>query len=490
MTRGLFTMDEKEDMIWNYLNEELNDIPAIVHNAIFKNDTRINSRSEINEISDCIHDFDKGYTNGRFLVLPGIRGVGKTTLLYETYHYLIKEMNVSPNNILFFSCDEVNRIVDCDIKEIVDIYLDKKHDTKLSLLDENIFILIDESQFDKNWALSGKIIFDKTEKIFMIFTGSSALNLEYNADAARRMTKETITPLNYCQHLRLKYNINSDSISNALKKMIFEGDTTDAMEKEEEMKKVLVNNLDYNSNDWNTYLKYGGFPILFNERNNLKLRNRLVDMVNRVVTEDMGRVKNISENNKMNAQRLLRKLSLQKSNEISQNKLSKQLQTSSANVKLILDILEKTHIIFHCESFGSANQRSNKSWKYYFATSSLKHALSSHIGNPEKNTNEFTGVLLENLVASTLNNTRQNRGDFFTLYYDSNRKGNVDFIVDNSVKNPIPIEVGLGKKDNKQIKNAINNYESDYGIIVSKKTDKIEKHNDIIRVPAKTFSFL
>lgn len=45
--------------------------------------------------------------------------------------------------------------------------------------------------------MSGKIIYDCSEKIFMVFTASSALNLEYNADAARRMFKRVVTPLNY-----------------------------------------------------------------------------------------------------------------------------------------------------------------------------------------------------------------------------------------------------------------------------------------------------
>jgi len=68
--------------------------------------------------------------------------------------------------------------------------------------------MIDESQYDKNWSLAGKIIYDKSNNIFMIFTGSSALNLEYNADAARRLNKIEILPLTYSHHLKLKYGIN------------------------------------------------------------------------------------------------------------------------------------------------------------------------------------------------------------------------------------------------------------------------------------------
>ena len=484
-------MMENETLILNYLNEELEDIPNIIHDHLStENQEYLNSRSELDIIKEEIDNYLNGYNNGRFIVLPGIRGVGKTTLLYETYNYLTRNKNISPSQVLYISYDEISQIAKTNIKEVIDIYLKNKHDTKLALLKKKIFILVDESQYDNNWALSGKIIFDKTKNIFMIFSGSSSLDLEYNPDASRRIDKERINPLNYGEHLRLKYNIKINGMSESLQKLVFEGDIVAAVKKEEEMKSELTNTLYYPSNDWDIYLKYGGFPILFDEINYLKLRKRLVDMINRVVSEDIPRIKNLSEDNQITAQRILRRLSLQKSNEISQNKLSKQLETSKANINNVLKILEKTHLIFHCENYTSTANRSSNTWKYYFATSSLKYALSSQIGNPEKNTPEFEGIMIENMIASTLNNTYLNREDFFTLYYDNHKRGNVDFVVDNHIKSPVPIEVGRGKKDRKQIKNAIDSYNADYGIIISKNIDKIDKIDDVIYVPAKTFSFL
>ena len=41
----------------------------------------------------------------------------------------------------------------------------------------------------------------------MIFTGSDALNLEYNNDSARRSLKKEIYPLNFAEYLYLKYDI-------------------------------------------------------------------------------------------------------------------------------------------------------------------------------------------------------------------------------------------------------------------------------------------
>ena len=482
-------MNQNEEYILNYLRNESIDTPALVNENLYRKNKRINSRSEFDEIKMDIDDFINGDVANRFLVLPGIRGVGKTTLLYEAYDYLVKEKNIAPSNIVYFSCDEINQILKFNIKEVVEIYLKYVHDTRLTLLDKKIFILIDESQYDENWALSGKIIFDKTKNLFTIFTGSSALNLEYNTDAARRMTKELITPLNYGEHIHLKYNITPNRLSESIEKIIFEGNVDSAIEHEKEMNLKMRNTLEYSSNDWDQYFKYGGFPILFEEKRMNKIRDKLVEMMNKVTSEDMPLIKNIEKENRDNAKRVLRNLSLKSSGDTSQNKLAKQLQTSSSNIKTVLDILEKTHLIFHCESYGSPSNRTGKSWKYYFATSSLKYALSSKIGNPELNTTKFEGILLENLVASTLYNSQLNN-DSFKLYYDGHQRGNVDFIIDKGENNPIPIEVGRGKKDKKQIKNAIDGYNADHGIIISNTTPNIEKNNDIIYIPIKTFSFL
>lgn len=70
------------------------------------------------------------------------------------------------------------------------------------------------------------------------------------------------------------------------------------------------------------------------------------------------------------------------------------------------------------------------------------------------------------------------------------RKKNVDFVIQDSFENPIPIEVGRGKKKKGQIKNAMNRYDSQYGIIVANNKKTIERVGDVIFIPPKTFSFL
>jgi len=72
--------------------------------------------------------------------------------------------------------------------------------------------------------------------------------------------------------------------------------------------------------------------------------------------------------------------------------------------------------------------------------------LSENSGNTINDIKQYDGILLENHVASILFNFTQRGNDCFTLYYDANKKRNVDFILQRDFKNPVPIEVGRGRK--------------------------------------------
>ena len=204
----------------------------------------------------------------------------------------------------------------------------------------------------------------------------------------------------------------------------------------------------------------------------------------------MSQIKEISSSNQANAKRILRYFALQQPGELTHANLANYLKTSTANVNKILDLLEKTHLIFHCEPYGGSAKRVKKSWKYYFATPSIRHALSRKVGNPLLGTEDYEGLLLENLIASNLFNLSNNEFTNFTIYYDANKKTNVDFLIQEESENIIPIEVGRGKKKKYQIKHAINKYDCEYGIVVANNTNAIKRKGNVIYIPPKTFSFL
>ena len=177
----------------------------------------------------------------RFLVLPGLRDVGKTTILFQTYEYLLNEKNINSQNILYFSCDQLKRTGDADIFDVVNYYCETFHNSIIETLSQPVFILIDEAQYDKKWAFNGKLIYDGSKNIFMIFSGSSALKLSENPDAARRLLNLPIYPLTYSQHLKLKYGNFENEISDSIIQMIFYGQTENSTEIERRMMNIYSN---------------------------------------------------------------------------------------------------------------------------------------------------------------------------------------------------------------------------------------------------------
>lgn len=473
-----------------FIQNQINSLPTILNDELSYKNKKFNYRTDFYTIKEHINDFLNGDNINRYIVLPGLRGTGKTTILYQTYEYLLNDKKIPANQILYISCETLNKITKCDIYETVNQFIREIHKNNIMTLDKEVFLLIDESHFDKNWSLAGKMIYDQSKKIFMIFTGSSAISLEYNADAARRMLRYQINPLNYSQHLKLKYNYDTKNISGALSNLIFNGEIELAKNLEHEINNDLLNIIGYNSFDWDNYFKYGGFPTVINDNNFRNNQKKLLYSIDSVIEKDLKTFKNINQNTESHAYRILKFLAQKVPGEISQNTLGNLIKSSPSTVNTLLDLLEKTQLIFHYEPYSSPNSRVKKSWQYYFATPSLRHTINQNWGFSPMNQDEYEGILLENLIASSLFNLRNNENHFnFDIFFDPS-KGGVDFLIKRGFENPIPIEVGHGNKSKRQIKSAINRYKADYGIIISNTTLNIEKRDNIIYIPYKTFSLM
>jgi hypothetical protein len=48
-----------------------------------------------------------GNDENRFLVMPGLRGVGKTTIMLQIYDYLLNGKGIENDRILYLNADEL-----------------------------------------------------------------------------------------------------------------------------------------------------------------------------------------------------------------------------------------------------------------------------------------------------------------------------------------------------------------------------------------------
>jgi len=124
-------------------------------------------------------------TEPRMIALAGLRGVGKTTLAFQLANYVLDSGLCS--EIYFLSGDELVRL-NVSLYDAINS-LEKVLKTSLNKLDRKIFLIIDEVHELKDWQKDLKILYDRSNKIFAIVTGSSAIHLHNSPDLATRWTK-------------------------------------------------------------------------------------------------------------------------------------------------------------------------------------------------------------------------------------------------------------------------------------------------------------
>ncbi len=478
-----------EDLL-DYILARLREGPRLAQDQIQRKGKKFKRRNTFFKLKKYADSFLEGNDENRFIIMPGLRGVGKTTLLFQIYDYLTDEKGIEPDKILYILADHLSEYLGGRIIDAIDVFIDGVHQRTPATLDEELFVIIDEAQHDAEWSNAGKILYDQSKKIFMIFAGSSALSLELNVDAVRRSKKESIFPMNFSEYLLLKHDIYTpEGTSSSIRKLIFTGDIEDASKKENELMRKMLRLTRPLEKEWENYLCCGGFPFGIHLYN-YDIHEKTFNMLDRVIEKDVFLIRSFRSNTRSSIFRILMYLALQKAGETSEGKLANGIGISSALVKDILSILEKTHLIFHIKPYsGSARTSVRKAWKYYFLSPSIKTSINFQLGkyNPKKR--EFLGELAENMLASYFFRLKGTMNTPHGIFYSPEKEG-VDFLLSDITGEIIPIEVGVGNKDKRQIKKAINKYNSKYGIVVSNATKKITREDDVIYIPLTTFSFL
>ncbi len=112
----------------------------------------------------------KHKTIRRFVVLSGVRRVGKTTILYQMIENLIGE-GVNPKNILYATFD--NPILKlANVETVLSMY------ESLYPIEGTRYLFFDEVQYTENWELWMKVIYDSRKEIRLAATGSASPILE------------------------------------------------------------------------------------------------------------------------------------------------------------------------------------------------------------------------------------------------------------------------------------------------------------------------
>src|SRR3989344_1384022 len=196
--------------------------------------------------------------------ITALRRTGKTGLMHQLIGYLLKN-EVKAKNIAYFNFDFF-------VDDIEGIFKKYKETTDIDYKGEKVYIFFDEIQKLNDWQNKIKIFYDLYPNIKFFVSGSSSLFIKKKTkeSLAGRSFDFQIYPLNFTEYIELKGK------ENVLKNILLYKD-----EIKEELKE---------------YIKTGGFPELINERDELKIKKYIKELIiDKIVYIDIPEVFSIDE---------------------------------------------------------------------------------------------------------------------------------------------------------------------------------------------------
>jgi predicted AAA+ superfamily ATPase len=424
-------------------------------------------------------DFQNNKTEPRIIVMPGLRGTGKTTLLAQLFLSL---PNVAK---LYLSVEEAIKRFDVNLWDIIENYeeLISKH---IEELREPLFLFLDEIHYDEKWAIFLKTLYDRSKNIMIFCTGSAALLLreQINADVARRVFFVDIYPISFSEYLLFKYNkAPVEEFKHLVKDaLLFSTNAKEVFTKlQNNQNKLDQYWLDIDKFEIQRYLKLGTFPFTLNLNNESIALSFVAQIINKVVYTDIPQFHKFEIETLNRIDKILYLLS--DTLGVSVTKLSETLNMKPDTLHLILRALENSGLLLKIPPYGAHFKQIKKPSKYLFATPALRI---SYLASKESTGifDVYQGSLLEDIVGMYLNMTIPKFGSGYLTYDPAD--GGADFIVSTNDKN-IVFEVGVGKKDYKQVIQTAQKINPQYSLVISNNTLEYSATINAAKIPLKYF---
>lgn len=367
----------------------------------------------------------------RMIMIRGARGVGKTTMMLqrikEQFGYDGLALYVSLD-LLWFNEHSILELVDSHIKMGgTHIFIDEVH------------------RYPRNWQQEMKNIYDSYPDYHVVFTGSSAIQLDYSlADLSRRVVSYDMYGLSFREYLEL--------------------------ERKGRFMPIMLDSLVENAVLYSAELSHAGFKVLHQFRNYIKsgyypfYRERddayfakIERIVDAVISQDIPMIEPIEYETISKIRRLIVILSEKVPYTLNVQKLSAQLQVTRNQLLKIFDLLDRASVLRQVFDESHSPKGAVKPGKLLFSNANIPLALG--MSGDE-------GTIRETFLASMLSSRHK---------LSIPQTG--DFLVDRKYL----FEVGGKGKGYRQIANLPNSY------IVA---DDIEETYDAHRIPLWLFGFL
>jgi predicted AAA+ superfamily ATPase len=300
----------------------------------------------------------------RLIEINGARGVGKTTLMLQRAKLLA---NSEPEKTLYISLDDPY------------FYKNSVIDTASYFVKwGGKFLFIDEvhkypSKFPgKDWSSELKIIYDRYPELFVVFSGSSILQLfKGDGDLSRRKCRYKLHGLSFREYLNWQHKTNFEVLSLT---QILNNHSKLSSEISEKVKILPL---------FNEYLKHGYYPYYFEAPKHFC--SRLKETVNVILEQDIPVLSKFSYETNIKLKKLLAILSESAPFTPNLTKLRSELFIADQRTLLnYINILEKAELLYTLDKESHGMKRIQKPSKIYLNNTNLSYCLFQD--NPNKGT--------------------------------------------------------------------------------------------------------
>ncbi|OGN00873.1 MAG: hypothetical protein A3I26_00870 [Candidatus Yanofskybacteria bacterium RIFCSPLOWO2_02_FULL_43_10] len=431
-----------------------------------------------------IKDFLLRKIRERYVAIPGLSGTGKTTILAQIF--MTFRNRLKDRHILYISLEQA-ATAGASLQDVFDAY---EHILGISFekLEDPILLLIDEVHQDKDWTRTIKSLYDRTTKIFVVFSGSSAVSIQIEKyDLARRTFFEKLYPLSFCEFLMLKNNHFPDKkLKEELKEALyFSPSAKEAYEKLNRLsERVNAQWKVIDRNDVSLYLDTGTLPYTLKSKlaDQVKILETVSQMMDKIINTDIQQIGRFDVNTLSKIKPLL--FVLADTNTMSVNRCSEALGITNVTLNLILDTLTQAELIIRVPALGLAGKIARKEAKYLFMTPAIRVALSVITGS-DGTTMMRRGYQLEDIVG--LHFYREFVAPGFGLLAYDRTQGGADFILSIRGNGKIAFEVGLGHKSGKQANATQKRVKTKYGVTISDSALLLDEDNSSLHLPLDYF---
>ncbi|MBI4226136.1 ATP-binding protein [Candidatus Roizmanbacteria bacterium] len=470
---------EKKEKIFKYLQDQIAQADFRARAYVFdENNNKNPTRNCFVRLRMFLRNFISGQIAIRWLVITGFRGVGKTTLLSQLYF----ETDAQQVDKLYLSVDQITQLIGVSLNDVLTVY-EEIIGTAFERLEKPLILFLDEVQYDKKWAITLKSIYDRTNKVFIFATGSSALSLQNNPDVARRTISEKLFPMSFTEYIKIKVNkFEVAALATDLRTVIFKSDNAEQVYSslkslEQKVRKYW---LEIERLEIDRYMKYGTLPFAVKLKNEGLVYDQIKKIIDRIISIDIVEQSQFKSDIISKIPEVL--YTVAASDMLSVTNLAKDLAISKITLTEILSIVEKTETLIRIYPYGSHMTQVRKPSKYLFASPAFRSMYYNFISNTIGEVS-YMGKLLEDTIGLYL--TRNLWTSTYSLTYDSSQ-GGADFIIKFGQDNII-LESGYGEKGFLQISNTSKRVRSKYGLVISMAPLKLNKEKNAVTIPLSYF---